>query len=196
MSGKGVGYTSGINAYGRKIFDETEKIDNIASDGISGVQGSLAYTLATLSEHTFNALQWHGKDAGDDLMNRDSVSSWSVTAGTSQAYGTEVQISDGTEIEDGDPAKYYDLHRILITTNDAVAATTFKIEFWYGTGLFANSTLLTECVAEFSSPSDNTSSIELSSPRIMCNNNLWARVKASVNSKSLTFIIGLHVYTG
>ena len=194
--GKGVGYTSdGINS-GKidTIIAETDKIDNVAIDGLDGVEGSLGYQSSALYAHTFSALQWYGKDGGDNLLNRASVTPWAVVAGTSQAYGSEVQLSDGTEIESGSAVKSYDLHRVMVTTNDATGATTFKLEFWYGTGLFATATLLTECVTVFNSALDNSGSIEIASPKIKCNNKLWVRVKSSVNSKSLSFILGVHTY--
>jgi hypothetical protein len=118
-----------------------------------------------------------------------------MVSGTSQAYGSEVQLSDGTEIESGSATKKYDLHEILIVDNDAGnAVTTFKIQLWYGTGLFAAATLLTECVASFYSVSDNHGVIVMVCPRIACNNKLWARIKCSVNTKSISILIGLHTY--
>jgi hypothetical protein len=177
------------------IDGATEKIDGAAVSGLSGVNNSLAYKVHEIEKHFHNSAQWFGKDTGDNLLNRDSVTPWTMVSGTSQAYGTEVQLSDGTEIESGSATKKYDLHEVMVVDNDAGnAVTTFKIQFWYGTGLFAAATLLTECVASFYSVSDNHGVITMVCPRIACNNKLWARIKCSVNSKSISLLIGVHTY--
>ena len=198
MKPGGVGYASGGVGLGTlsNIEDETNKIDSAAVDGLLGTNNSLAYKVHEIEKHFHNNSQWFGKSAVDDLLDRDSVTPWELTAGESQAYGTEVQLSDGTEIESGSATKKFDLHEVLVVSNDAGnAVTTFKIEFWYGTGLFAAATLLTEAVTTFYSVSDNHGVIITICPRIACNNKLWARVKCSVNSKTLGFLIGLHTYT-
>lgn len=189
--------SAGNSIYGltKKIDALALKIDGSAVDGLSGVNNSLAYKVHELEKHFHNSAQWFGKDGGDNLLNRDSVTPWALVAGTSQAYGTEVQLSDGTEIESGSAIKKYDLHEVLIVDNDAGnAVTTFKVQFWYGTGLFAAATLLTECVCSFYSVSDNHGVITMVCPRITCNNKLWARIKCSVNSKSISILIGVHTY--
>lgn len=190
-----VSITKTIAEFSVLIKDATDKIDADAVDGLSGTNNSLAYKVHEIEKHFHNSAQWFGKDSGDNLLNRDSVTPWALVAGTSQAYGTEVQLSDGTEIESGSATKKFDLHEVLIVDNDASnAVTTYKIQFWYGTGLFAAATLLTECVCSFYSVSDNHGVIVMVCPRITCNNKLWARVKCSVNSKSLSFIMGFHTY--
>lgn len=190
-----ISITKAIAALSTYIKDATDKIDGLAVSGLSGVNNSLAYKVHEIEKHFHNSAQWFGKDGGDNLLNRDSVTPWALVAGTSQAYGTEVQLSDGTEVESGSATKKFDLHEILIVDNDAGnAVTTYKIQFWYGTGLFAAATLLTECVCSFYSVSDNHGVIVMVCPRITCNNKLWARVKCSVNSKSLSFIMGVHTY--
>jgi len=182
-------------AAGTSIIAMVKKIDGLAVDGLAGVYNSLAYKVHEIEKHFHNSEQWFGKDGGDNLLNRDSVTPWTVVAGTSQAYGTEVQLSDGTEIESGSATKKMDIHEILVVDNDAGnAITTFKIQLWYGTGLFAAATLLTESVCTFYAVSDNKGIIELVCPRIACNNKLWVRIKCSVNSKSISILIGLHTY--
>lgn len=180
---------------GNSLYALAKKIDEAAVDGLSGVVNSLAYKVHEIEKHIHNSAQWFGKDTGDSLLNRDSVTPWDLTAGVSQAYGTEVQLSDGTEIEGGSATMKFDLHEVLVVENDAGnAITTFKIQFWYGTGLFAAATLLTECVATFFQNSDNHGVITMVCPRIACNNKLWARIKCSVNSKTISILIGGHTY--
>lgn len=174
----------------------TLKIDGAAVSGLSGVADSLAYKVHEIEKHIHNSDQWFGKDSEDDLLNRNSLTPWVLVAGDSQAYGSEIQLSDGTEVESGSTTKKFDLHEVLIVANDAInAVTTFKIQFWYGTGLFAAATLLTESVASFYAVSDNHGIIQIRAPRITCNNKLWARIACSVNGKSISILIGLHTYT-
>ena len=168
-----VGTDKSLMSYTKGILEESEVIDN----------------------HLHRPAQWFGRDSIDGYLNRDSVSPWTLTAGTSQAYGAELQISDGTEIESGDANKLFDFHEMLIVDNTALnAVTTFKIEIWVGLTTFAAATLLTECVATFYAATDNHGVIIINCPRTACNNKIWTRAKCSVNSKQISFIIGLHTY--
>jgi len=179
----------------KQVKTQTDNIDEHAVLGLAGTVDSLAYKVHEIEKHFHNSAQWYGKDSVDDLLNRDSVTPFVLTAGDDQDYGTEVQLSDGTEIEGGSATKKFDFHKILITDNNAGnTSTTFKFELWYGTGIFAAATLLTECVANFYSISDNHGVMEFPCPRIACNNKLWARVKCNVNGKSCSILVGVHVY--
>lgn len=156
---------------------------------------SLAYRIAEIERHLHHSEQWYGKDAGDAFLNRNSLTAWQITAGTSEAYGTEVQLSNGDEVESGSTTKKYDLHEIQIV-DVSNANALYKIEFWYGTGAFGAATLLTEMTWIADNVNFSSGPIAFGSRRIACNNKLWARCKCQTNSATIDFLVGLHVYDG
>jgi hypothetical protein len=172
------------------------KIDNQAVNGLLGVTDSLAYKVHEIEAHFHNSELWYGND--DTLptngnADRDSITAWRLTAGTSEAYGTEVQIHDGTVFESGDTVKKFDFHRIYIDSTNS-DNNNFKIQFYYGTGTFAQATLFTEVVFQSAANTSESFPLNLLSPRITCNNKLWARCGCQADSKTIDFLIGIHVY--
>lgn len=145
----------------------------------------------SLEIYSQNEEWWYGKDPSTTFLNRASLMPWHLTAGVSPGYGTEVQISNGSEIEGGDPLKKFDLRRIVVANTNAINGVIFKLQFWHGTGTFVEATFLTElCLAVRS----NFDFLDLRSRRITCNNKLWARLACSTNGKTLDFLFGLHNY--
>ena len=171
------------------------KIDILSVDGLSGVNNSLAYKVHEIEKHFHNDEQWFGKDGGDTYLSRSSITPWQITAGTGEAYGTEIQISNGDEIESGSTTKKYDFHRFYITGLDT-ANVVYKVEIYYGTNVFGDSTLLTEFVTACANANQaDTHPLAIIAPRITCNNKLWARCKCQTNGATLDFVIGVHTYT-
>lgn len=159
------------------------------------VQGSLAYHLQVVNRHFHSPEQWYGRDAGDGFLNRDSVLSWTVpTAAGAGAYGAELQISDGTEIEGGDPDKRFDFHR-LYAAGASQFDNLFKVEAWAGATTFAAASLVTEIVIALSGPQGDHFPLALNSRRVPCNHKLWLRaMSASAGPDSIDPMIGLHTY--
>lgn len=110
--------------------EEVQKIDDKAVDGLDGVANSLAFKVHEIEKHFHNSEQCYGAESG--LMSRGAVDQFTVTAGISPAYGTELQIYNGTAIESGSATKKFDLDRIFISAvSDANRMGFFQI--YYGT---------------------------------------------------------------
>ena len=173
---------------------EVDKIDLKVTNGLAGVYDSLAYRVHEIEKHVHNREYWYAKDGGDNYFSPTSLTSWQVQAGTSGAFGTPLQISNGDEIESGDVDKYYDPHRIFVT---AVSATgkLYRVQFLYGTGVVGDATVLTE-VPVFVPATVKSGPIEVIADRIACNNKLWVKIPCETDSATLDFIIGIHVYEG
>jgi hypothetical protein len=173
---------------------EAQKIDQKPISGLLGVVNSLGYKVSEIEKHIHNSEQWYGKNSIDGFLDRDSITSWQIVANAvAGTYGAEVQISDGTEVEGGSSVKKLDLHRLFIETTN-VNDQTYKIQFWYGTGLFGAATLLTEFPFRAAAASERSSPIDIISNRIACNNKIWARCMCSSGGKTINFIVGVHTY--
>ena len=164
------------------------KVDKLAVDGLSGTEDSLAYKVHEIEKHHHNSEYWFG-DGGSNTL-ADNLTEIQVTAGTSEAYGTELLIHSGADLSIG--AKI-DLHEILVT---AVSATSkvYKVKFHYGTGAFGASTFLTEVAGYFPASTGKSSPIPLITPRIAYSNKIWAVSKCETNSATLDFLVGIHGY--
>lgn len=185
-----------IEQLATSIKDATDHLEDETSQGLNASFDSIAYRVGEIERHLHNSALWFGRDSGDGFLNRASITPWVLVCGSGEAYGTEVQLSDGTEISSGDPNHYFDLHETLVVENNAGSAVTiYKIEFWHGTGTFAAASLLTECVATFFQAADNHGVITMVCPRMSCNHKIWARAKCNINSRDVSILIGGHVYT-
>ena len=170
------------------------KIDEKAVLGLLGVKNSLSYKVHEIEKHFHNREQWFGKSAGDTFLDPASLTEWQLTAGAGLAFGAEVQLSNGDEVEAGDATKYYDMHKILVTAVSA-ASKIYKVQFLYGTGAVGAATIATEVVGFFPA-SGKSSAIAFMMPRIACNNKVWAKAACETNAGTIDFIVGLHVYQG
>lgn len=170
------------------------KIDEKAVLGLLGTNNSLAYKVHEIEKHFHNREYWFGKSATDTFFDPTVLTEWQVVAGTGEAYGTALQISNGDEVEGGDVTKYFDMHKILITT---VSATNkiYKLQFLYGTGLIGAATIASEVVGYFPA-TGKSAAINFIMPRITCNNKVWIKAACETNAATLDFIIGLHTYQG
>jgi len=163
--------------------------------GIAGTHDSLAYKVHEIELHLHTGEQWYGKSGADNYLLRYGLVPFQLAAGTSSNFGSEVQLSNGDEIEGGSSSIYYDLHRIFVCTTNQ-NDKNFLIQFWYGTGLFAAATWLTEVPFRSAAASERSSPVEIQCERITCNNKLWARCACETDSKTIDIIIGVHTYPG
>ena len=171
------------------------KIDNQLCNGLAGTHNSLCYRVHEIEKHFHNSETWWGKDGGDNYLNRDSITPWRLTAGTGEAYGTEVQLSNGDEIQGGDTDQRFDLHELLVTQSSA-NDQTYKVEFWVGTSTFGAAELLTEVVYRAGGNATESQPIVIMAPRKPCNYKIWARLKCTLNSATMDIMIGVHTYSG
>ena len=180
-----------VDANVDSILPETNKIDSAAVDGLLGVNNSLAYKVHELEKHFHNSEQWYGNAAGN--FSRTALDYFRLTAGTSEAYGSEIQVHDGTVIESGSTTKKFDLHRLFIVALSANNAT-YKVQIYGGLTTFGESTLLTEILHRTATAAGDIAPLEIMAPRVTCNNKVWARVKSQTNGATIDMLFGLHTY--
>jgi hypothetical protein len=96
---------------------EMEKIDRQAVDGLAGTPDSVAYILAEIESHMHGREYVFGAD-GDGFMLENEPVKWTVVGGD-DAWGTELMISTGTEVESGSSTKKYDMNVLNVVSVSA-----------------------------------------------------------------------------
>jgi hypothetical protein len=167
------------------------KIDNQTTDGLLGVSNSLAYRLHELERHIHNEETWWGRNAGGtDLAVQNDLTSWQLTAGTSEAFGAWVQLTDGTQFTEG---VRFDAHRIMIT---AVSETDDLYYIQLGTGEAGAQVVKTTAPFYAASNFSNAGPIDIVKNRELNTVKLWARCKCQADSGTINFVLGIHSYEG
>ena len=187
---------SNSNTAINNISGETEKIDSKTTDGLLGVNNSLAYRVHEIEKHFHGPEYWYGTD-GDGTMSRaNNMTAWTLTAGAINVYGGEILLGSGADILVDDPTCVrFDLHRILITgatqVNDA-----YIIQIWNGSGAFGAASLATEAPFYISSNFTRSTPLDIQMGRLRMTDKLWARVKSTHAAAETTILIGMHCYAG
>jgi len=172
------------------------RIEDEATEGLGvAIYDSLAYRIAEIENHIHSPRYWYGRNLTTGFLERSQLARFTVVAGTLEDWGTELQISEGTEIESGDPNKYFDSDGFFVSSASMVDKN-YEIEFWYGTGIFSTATFLTSTPYRTSHNNTETQHIILHSKRIHCNNKLWVRCKCEQDGGSINFRLGFHIYEG
>lgn len=143
--------------------------------------------------HFHNREYWYGRNGTSTEMDNDSILPFTLTAGNTSAYGTAVQLSDGTRIASGTATYCFDIHRLLITTASQ-EDDTYKIQLLTGTGLVGAAAVLTEVCFRIGTVIADAWPIEIMSYRVPCNYKLWAKLACTHDAATLSFIPALHLY--
>ncbi len=181
--------------------DEREsilKIDGYTTLGLAGTNNSLAYRVHEIEKHFHSMERWYGTDGDGTGSVANNMTEWQLTAGTSSAFGTEVQLLAADDVNATDfnitPVKF-DMHRVFVTAS-SINDKNYIIQFWAGTGTFGEASLLTEVPYRTGSNVAEVAPIEVQMPRLAVNSKVWARVKCETNAGTLDFIVGIHAYQG
>lgn len=178
--------------------NEANKIDNESTDGLLGVNNSLAYRVHEIEKHFHSEELWYGSDGDGSGSVVNNLTEWRLTSGTGGAYGTEVQLLAANDVNGNDfsftPVKF-DMHRIEVTVSSANDAT-YMIEFYAGTGTFAEADLVTTVPYRTGGNAAEAVPIDVQMGRRRVAEKIWARVKCETNGATLDLIIGIHAYIG
>jgi len=104
-------------------------INNEAVLGLNGVANSLSYIVAEIEKHFHTAQQIYGLTA--NTMARKSVSPIVITGG-SDAWGTELELHNGTVIESGSATKKFDMNQLYVNAVGTANRITM-LEFYANT---------------------------------------------------------------
>lgn len=182
------------------IKPETDKIDGAATDGLSGVNNSLAYRVNEIERHLHSPERWIGLAASPvgetHCADKDVMTPFRLTSGN-DTYGAWVQILGSEDGPFNSGGVKFDVHRLLVTDVTTSYIIT-RLQIAYGaTGDDAvaagdyTEVMITPVKDEKQDP------FEIQERRITYGTKVWARhwVKAS-NAKALDFFYGVHEYNG
>jgi hypothetical protein len=199
------GFRSGGASGGLTVAQiaELNKIDNATTDGLAGVNNSVAYRIAEVERHLHSHESWFGLALvpNGEIHVADRIGAginpFVIDAGNSN-WGDWVQILGSSDTPARGTNTNYDLHRILVVAAERTTNTYF-IQIAFGTSGAAG--LAAGTYTEF--PYYSPASVSRSAPtdfqtrRQTAGTKAWARCLAvGQNTGTLSFYPGLHEYEG
>lgn len=181
------------------------KIDDEATDGLAGVNNSLAYRTHEIEKHFHSYERWGGKDTSPDGENQvvawtgaDAMNPFVSTSGN-DTFGSWIQVigPNDTPVQTG--MVKYDFHRILITDVSAQADTDIhKIQI--SVGATGDAGIAAEEYTEFMfTPlkGGRNDPIPFHMERTADGSKVWVRHWVDgENAQTMNLFIGLHEYPG
>jgi len=185
------------------IHPSTAKIDNAATDGLDGVEDSLAYRVEEIERHLHGWERWFG-EAGTPsgevhVADRIGTTSTPFTIdGGNDTWGSWLQILGSSDTPAVAGQVKFDLHRIEITTVERTNATHFiQIGFGASGAAALTSNTYTEFVFRPSTVQGRAAPVTIISRRRDAGTLAWARCwVVGQNTGEVEFWAGLHEYQG
>jgi len=177
------------------------KIDNLATDGLSGVHDSLAYRVHETDRHVHHYARAFGLAAAPDgeTHRADTITTSPapfVIDADNDGWGTAVQIFGSEDTPSG--WAYYDPHKISIVAAET-ANVTYLIQIIAGTSAAAgiSAGTFSDVVFQPQSVQGRPAALEVGFRRQAAGTKLWARNWArGQNTATLSFYIEMHGYEG
>lgn len=173
------------------------RIDHLATDGLSGVNNSLAYRIGEVERHFHSYERWYGVAAAPsgthkaDQIAKD-IAAFELDAGD-DAYGSWVQL-----LGSADTSLKYDLHELYFTYAET-AATVHFVQLAFGDtgdGAVAAGTY-TEIIYRSGAAVNREAPVVIQTRRQAAGTLAWARVLAyDVNTSKVQLYFGMHYYEG
>jgi len=176
-------------------------LDEQATDGLLGIQDSLAYRVNEIERHFHSYERWFGAantpDGEIHVADRigTSVTAFQADAGNN-TWGDWLQILGSSDTPDTSGSAYYDLHEIFITT--AERAATYFVQL--AKGIDGDTALTNNTYSEFMflpAAASRIIPIVIQSRRYISGTKAWIRCFCpGQNTGTMDFFIGLHEYEG
>lgn len=182
---------------------ELEKIDNAATDGLLGINNSLAYRVHEIEKHLHSRGRFWGALAAPDETNaiEANVNRPFVAISGNNTWGTAIPICGTDDVPVPSGLVKFDAHRLLISDLDD-DTTPWRVRFIYGTGTSADAISAeqwSEEMIESSAVPGNRAGgtpLDFQMPRIDVGTKLWCQVWNDTNLAELSFFWGAHGYAG
>ena len=180
----------------------TNKIDDAATNGLTGTSNSLAYRVHEIEKHFHGIERWYGSDGDNTMSTANNHTPFVLTshAANPNDWGTAVKLS-GTASADILAADFggvtpvkYDLHRIMITAVSAVD-NLYVLQI-YDNDPATTGVLITEVPIKVGSLHADMVAVDVQMPRQAMTTVLYGRLKSEAANKTLSFTIGIHIYQG
>ena len=194
-----------IKAQNVLIKAQTDKIDSLATDGLLGVNNSLAYRVHEIEKHFHNQECWRGKKAAQTATEwaDDVLTPFQCISGNND-YGSDPD--DEALVLGVDDTPFilgrvkFDAHRIFI--DDVSSSTLYKMRFIWGTGTMADAITAGQfsCIhLKFDGIGSTSASfpVDVKMPRLNSGvDKLWAQCWNVTDNATVDFLIGIHEYQG
>lgn len=177
----------------RALRTALRKLDNLAIDGLAGVENSLGYEVQSVEQHHHGESFPCGNDGANNL-EAHSLDPFVLTAGAGDAFGGELQIHDGSVLP-GVLGPMCDIGRCFVQTVNQFSSL-YEIEFWAGSGAFGAATRVSGFYYQAASANARTAAAIFPCLKFLSTDNLWARVKCKTDSKTIDFLLEIHGYVG
>lgn len=188
------------------IKAETEKIDNLATDGLAGTPDSLAYRVNEIEKHFHSPECWRGKKGVQTATDwaEDSLTPFQAISGA-DAWGADANDEAQVLGVDNTPFRAgfvkFDVHRILIT--GVSEDTHYKLRFIWGTGTMADAIIAQQfsCIMikfDKTNPQQSAGTpADIMMPRLNSGvDKIWMQAWNITDNATVDFFIGLHEYEG
>jgi hypothetical protein len=185
------------------ISAETDKIDSIISDGLSGTVDSVAYRIHEIERHFHSYERWFGAatipDGETHVGDRigTTTAAFQTDAGN-LTWGTWLQVlgSSDTPVDVG--SAYFDLHRMQIVAVENANATHFVQVAYGASGAAAlGAGTYTEFAFRPQSVQGSETIVNIHIRRAAVSTKTWVRhLTVGQNTSTMDFFIGLHEYEG
>lgn len=181
----------------------TQKIDNLATDGLSGVSNSLSFRVEELEKHFHNVEKWFGAAAvpSGEIHTADemdgAIAPFQLVAGNNDFNATWTQILGSSDLPVMPGMTKADAHRILVTTTNSTNAFVIQIVIGESSDIAAKLLAKDYNVVPFISATNNADSgiTDIISKRITAGTKVWARCACvGANGTNINFYIGIHEY--
>ena len=187
------------------VQNSINKIDSLATDGLTGTHDSLAYRVNEIEKHIHSSGSWFGAANTPTATHfADRVGTctgpFQIDGGDSSGtptWGTWVQIFGSGDTPARTGQLYYDPHEILIAEaqEDVVHVIQFARGASGAAGLAAGT--YTELVLGVDATKKFKGITEVQTGRAPAGSLLWARcIVMGKNTGTLDFYIGVHEYVG
>jgi len=176
------------------------KIDNAPTNGLLGVEDSLAYRTHEVERHLHHYDHFFGAAAIPSgtahVADHLTTTSFQADAGNT-VFGSWLQILGSDDTPHVSGGAFYDVHEVFIESIER-ANIVYLVQIGFGeSGAAALSAdMVTELM--YIAPANSRSSpIEIASKRQAVGTKAWIRILADgQNTGTMDFFIGLHEYEG
>jgi hypothetical protein len=185
-----------------RYYQNLNKIDSYATNGIRGTVDSLSYRVHTIELHNHSNERWFGKATTPNgeihVADRLGVNNGSFqTDAGNDTWGDWIQIIGSSDTPVTVSMVSFDLHGIQIEA--AERTSTYYIQLAYGST--GEGALALNQYNEFpftpQSVQGKPAPLKIQTPRIAVGTKMWIRVMCpGQNTATLNFYIGLHEYDG
>lgn len=184
------------------IFRLASDYDNVATDGLTGTNNSLAYRVAEIERHFHSYERWFetaavpsGETHVADQIG-DGGGAFQVDAGNDD-WGAWVQILGSSDTPAIAGNVKFDLHRVDVEATEA--DVTYFMQFAFGDSGAAAlaSGDYTEAVFKANTNRVDAGPVEVQARRKNVGTKVWARcMSPGTNTATIDFYIGIHEYEG